>query len=203
MCSIMVTRNKIKELVEINQFRGNFSWSVYDMGTNKVQKGFGTFPINNNFSDNWKIMHVQAPTGGLKQEENRIHPTEIDSTKLWHNGIITPRGVRYMQQKLNTNEDFDTLLLHKMINKYGFDCLSDIEGGFACLYLKDNNVYIFRTQHLKLHINEECITSERAPGTKIINADTIYQIEFNEKLTWKEVSYFKTKRYNYIIKGEL
>ncbi len=55
----------------------------------------------------------------------------------------------------------------------------------------------------KLYVNDELdLSSERFEGSKCINYDTIYRMNFVEKLL-QPVSYFKTNRYNVIINGEL
>ena len=200
-------KENLQHLVDINQFRGNYSYSISALSDTLtiLKKDFGEFPEVStlNLNDGFYACHVQAPTGGMIPDKDRIHPSELPDSALYHNGIITPRGVAYMQDKLQTTETFDTKLLHGMIDRYGFECLSDIEGGFACLYIKQNNIYIFRTKHLKLHFSSDMITSERAEGTKMINADTIYKVSVQDKLSLEPIDTFKTKRYNYIIAGEM
>jgi hypothetical protein len=207
MCSIIASYEKevLNKLIDLNQSRGSFSYSYNELKDKlETTKDFGTFnkeKINDN--DFYKIGHVQAPTGGLIKDKNRIHPTEYKKTYLFHNGLITPRGINKLKEEINESIDFDTYLLHKAINEKGFEYLSTIEGLFACLYIKDNNIYIFRTKHGKLYIDKDCnISSERFENSKCINSDTIYQINIKEK-NIKEISYFKTKRANYIINGEM
>lgn len=215
MCSIIASysKNKLEELVDLNQFRGNFSFSYLEFENDKLThptKKFGPYDkniINNNF--NYKISHLQAPTGGLIQDINRIHPTIINNSKLYHNGIITPRGIKFLQNKLNSDETFDTLLLHKAIETFGFEILSEIEGLFSCLYIKDDKISIFRTKHGKLYIDEEMsISSERFEGLggskcpKCINYDTVYEVDLvNKKVN--TISKFKTLRYNIVVPGEM
>lgn len=206
MCSIIAgySKEQLEELVDSNQFRGNFSFSYYEIETDKIIKQFGQYDksaINNNL--NYKISHLQAPTGGLIQDINRIHPTEINSSKLYHNGIITPRGIKFLQNKLTSDEIFDTWLLHKAIDMYGFGILSEIEGLFSCLYIKDSKIYIFRTRHGKLYIDEEMsISSERFENSKCINYDIVYEVDLiNKKLNI--ISQFKTLRCNIVVPGEM
>ena len=206
MCSIIASfkKEKLEALVDLNQFRGNFSFSYLELETGKSTKQFGQYNkdvIENN--QNYKISHLQAPTGGLIQDINRIHPTTINDSKLYHNGIITPRGIKFLQNKLNSTETFDTFLLHKAIEEFGFDILSEIEGLFSCLYIKDGKIFIFRTKHGKLYIDEDMsISSERFENSKCINYDTIYELDLINKNV-NIINKFKTPRCNIIVPGEM
>ena len=83
MCSIIASfkKEKLEALVDLNQFRGNFSFSYLELETGESTKQFGRYNkdviVNN---QNYKISHLQAPTGGLIQDINRIHPTMINNT---------------------------------------------------------------------------------------------------------------------------
>lgn len=206
MCSIVASysKEKLEDLVDLNQFRGNFSFSYLEFETGELTKQFGQYNksvINNNL--NYKVSHLQAPTGGLIQDINRIHPTMINNSKLYHNGIITPRGIKFLQNKLNSTETFDTWLLHKAIEEFGFDILSEIEGLFSCLYIKDDKIFIFRTRHGKLYIDEEMnISSERFENSKCINYDTVYELDIINKNV-NIINKFKTLRCNIVVPGEM
>jgi len=212
MCSIIASfsKDKIKDLVKINQYRGNFSYSISAININtmlveKTIKDFGLF--NYSSLDNIKegfyyICHVQAPTNGILNLKERIHPTELKNSRLWHNGIITPKGVKYLQNSTNINSTFDTELLHTSLYYNQFKQLSEIEGLFSCVYL-NQILTLFRTKHGKLYIDEDLnISSERFQNSKCINYNTIYKVDFKEK---NIIIYdtFKTKRCNFIIQGEL
>lgn len=205
MCSIIgsFSKNKIEELVELNQHRGNFSYSitVIDKDYNIINqiKDFGLFDKSKLSGEGYFICHVQSPTNGMLEDKNRIHPTENNNTFMWHNGLIKNRGIKDLQKFLKTDIEFDTLLLHKAYKNYS---LSDIEGLFTCLYL-DKGIEIFRTRHGKLYIDEDMnISSERFPDSKCINYDTIYNVDVqNKKLTVQDT--FKTKRFNICIDGEI
>ncbi len=206
MCSIICgfKAEELISLIEINQRRGNFSHSLYQ-SPDILYKDFGTFNYDllNDLTEKFTVVHVQAPTSGLLNDKTRIHPTEQNNSLLWHNGIIKPSGISYIQAKIKTKEVFDTKLLHKVINEFGFDILSEIEGLFSCLYYDGDNYYIFRTKHGKLYVDDKLnISSERFSNSKCINYDTVYKLNL-AFLTLKEVSTFKTKRFNYIIKGEM
>jgi hypothetical protein len=208
MCSIIGSFNKakVKELIILNQERGSFSYSIslLDIENMKIieqVKDFGLFDFDklDEYKDDiniYYICHIQSPTSGLINDKNRIHPTRIFESYLWHNGII----------KSINNEDiirFDTLTMHEYLFNEGFDILSDIEGLFSCLYIDDSIAYIFRTKHGKLYIDDDLnISSERFENSKCINSDLIYSLDFKNKNIIIE-DQFKTKKYNYIIKGEL
>lgn len=217
MCSIIGSFNKekFKELVKLNQFRGNFSYSLTILDTINLQiksqiKNFGQFPINKLDelrieSTDYIIGHVQAPTGGMVQDSNRIHPTNVQNSYLWHNGIITNRGIKYLHSIFGTDTNFDTELLNRFIYSIAerdWNELSGIEGLFSCLYLH-KQLQIFRTKHGKLYIDEELsISSERFDNSKCINYDTIYNFDFiNKKVNI--IGNFSTFKFNYIVAGEL
>ena len=212
MCSIFASHKKdiLSELADLNQYRGNFSYSITEI-SNKVEsqiKEFGIFNKDNiHYNNLFKICHVQAPTGGLVEDIDRIHPVEYSNTLLWHNGIITPRGIKFLQEKLNTTETFDTKLLSLALYNFGWCILNEIEGLFACVYYKDGCLFLFRTKHGKLYIdnvNEDdiIISSERYKDTKCINFDTVYHLDISNN-SLKEISKFKTLKFNIIVKGEI
>lgn len=207
MCSIVASfkKEKLQELIEKNQFRGNFSYSYTELEDNGAPtaqlKGFGEFPPKIIREEKYKISHVQAPTGGMLKDCKRIHPTEINLSMLWHNGLITPKGVKFLQKEVEVEEDFDTLLLHKFIEKYNFNFekLSEVEGLFSCVMLVVDQLYLFRTKHGQLWIDEDMnISSIEFKNSVCIPYDKVYEVDLkNKKLI--EVSSFKTKRYNIII----
>lgn len=210
MCSIIASYNKekIKELVKINQHRGNFSYSISVFKDGKLiesVKNFGVFNENilNETSEGYIICHLQAPTSGLVQDLNRIHPTQINNSYLYHNGIITSRGMKYIQAKLASDETFDTKLLHNQLYNTNFCELSNIEGLFSCLYIKEHKIYIFRTKHGKLYMDDDLtISSEKFKNSKCINSDNVYELDIiNKKVNI--IDNFKTLRYNIVIPGEL
>jgi len=213
MCSIISTTSDTKalELLELNQHRGNFSYSMTTLQSNlptSQVKGFGEFPKEILKDNERMIIHVQAPTGGLIKDHKRIHPVQnINDPRnfLYHNGLLTPKGIKFLQNQPNIkhNETFDTKLLFDAIRLYGWEILSKIEGLFSCVYGRSGEIYMFRSKHGKLFIdNDMNISSERFNNSKCINSDTIYKIDFkNNKLI--EIDKFKTLRFNFVVKGEL
>ena len=62
---------------------------------------------------------------------------------------------------------------------------------------------VFRTKHGKLYVDENLsISSERFEGSKCINFDTVYEIDWENRVL-KPIANFKTRMFNFIIKGEM
>ena len=211
MCSIIgsFSKQKIIDLITLNQHRGDFAYSItyFDILTHQVieqKKEFGLFDIKKikDYSSSiYYICHLQLPTNGLSKNIDRIHPTKEDNSFLFHNGILKPSAIKYIQHKFKTDISFDTQLLHKLLPDWAE--LNYLEGLFACLYIQQKNINIFRTKHAKLYIdNELTISSERFNDSKCINYDTIYSLNLKNR-DIKIVNHFQTKRYNIIIQGEL
>lgn len=206
LCSIIgsFSKDKIRELVKLNQHRGNFSFSVY---SDMFWKNFGEFDetyLNEVKDGNYIFVHLQAPTGGLVKETSRIHPIVFNNNLLWHNGIITESGIEFLQEQTNSKETFDTYLLVKALAIYDSSILSEIEGLFSCVWKNANDEYfVFRSKHGKLYVDDELsISSERFENSKCINSDTVYKIDWEQKRL-VTIGWFKTKSFNFIIKGEL
>ena len=87
MCSIIgsFSKEKFKELVELNQHRGDFSYSllVLDPISSKAlqkKQGFGKFPvdiIDDAMDNKYYLGHTQAPTNGLIEDSSKIHPATM------------------------------------------------------------------------------------------------------------------------------
>ena len=165
MCSIVASFDKdvFKQLIIHNGSRGSFSHSLttIDPGNgvdrNSVRQwGSFDFTLLDSVPDNhYMIAHCQAPTGGLVHDLNRVHPYEADILKLWHNGIITPESMRYINALLGTEYQWDTQAIGELITQKGFNSLNPIKGSFACIALYDGHPYIFRNQIAPLHIDHD------------------------------------------------
>jgi hypothetical protein len=159
MCGIIASKSleEFKELVIANQSRGSFSHSLtvfefddnYDELLYKVMcyKNFGPFDFNNIVFRNldqihnpYFIGHVQAPTGGLIEDYNRIHPSVVQNCQyLYHNGILKHEYiVRHSNKEVNV---WDTSLLNQLIYSHGFTCLDSVKGSFACILIQDDVLY--------------------------------------------------------------
>jgi len=214
MCAIIASFNKQKvlELVRQNQHRGRIAYSIAlygdDSGINHIKYGEGEFDekilTSMDTKGKYIICHLQSPTSVIEKEEEKVHPSVLgsddDRSYLWHNGILMPSSISKLQD-LYGDSTFDTHLLHHWLLKQGK--LDAIEGSFACVYVKEKGVEIFRSKHAKLYIDAELtISSERFAASKCINDDRIYVLDIPNR-GMKVKSYFTTKRYNMIIKGEL
>ena len=111
MCSITGSKDlkKLKELIELNSYRGVHSHSitVFDPGgvvdTMFIpfdilyqKKGLGPLIFDNHdlseYKDAYYLVHQQAPTTESKNS-NAIHPAIHNDNMLWHNGIIKHKQV--------------------------------------------------------------------------------------------------------------
>jgi len=212
MCAIIGSFNKktVVDLIEKNQHRGRLAYSIslYNTENGKVKTKYSVGEFDPKVFEKMKIdgcyiiCHLQSPTGDYSINENRTHPSIMENNSyLWHNGILMPTTIQMIQQKLKVLSEFDTHLLHQWI--VSNEKLDEIEGSFACVFMVNNSMKIFRSKHAKLYVDKNMtISSEYFEDSKCINADRIYAMNLaNESLAIE--SYFKTKRYNMIIRGEL
>ena len=205
MCAIFgsFSRDKFLELAQLNSYRGQHSYSitVYDPMIRAVRvlaKSAGEFSATSLFTNAidgmYIIGHIQAPTTEGKSVDY-IHPSEIEQSKLWHNGIIKANCIREMQDKLNDNSPWDTELLHKWIinNK----SLGDIDGTFSCLNYNNNFLYLFRNEISPMFWDEQLnISSTRFLGSMKTPANNLLEIDFvNRKLV--KIGSFNTKENPY------
>jgi glutamine phosphoribosylpyrophosphate amidotransferase len=145
MCSIFgsFSKNKIVELAELNKYRGqhSYSYSYYNPEDNSIQvtRGLGEIPLDDIKIPEgfYCIAHMQAPTTENK-DINSVHPAQIGSSYLWHNGIIKNKWVEKRKQLIEVNEgpgrynSWDTYLILKQYVEEGH--LRDIDGTFSCVY---------------------------------------------------------------------
>lgn len=210
MCAIIGSFDikSILKLVEKNQHRGRVAYSIslYNIKSGMVTSEYKLGEFNSEFLKSmntdgcYVVCHLQSPTGTGYSDEKRRHPSVVNNSYLWHNGILMPSTIKMLQEKYYEST-FDTHLLHQWLLSRGK--LNEIEGSFACLFIVDNSMKIFRSKHAKLYIDDNMtISSESFFESKCINADRIYMMDL-EKGSLVIESYFKTKRYNIIIKGEL
>jgi len=213
MCAIIGSFDfqKFIELLELNSYRGSFSHSVTTVDTlsmkTQTYKNFGPFtakPEEIKLSKNYYyIGHSQAPTGGLIKEYGRIHPAENQGLKLWHNGVIKDKEIQRLRKKLNSGATWDTQLVLEYLYQKKLDfekVLSDIDGAFACVLIKDlNDFYIFRNQPSPLYIDENLsISSTFFKNSRFLEHGVVFQLDFKSK-SIKEVSKFKSLSEPYYI----
>ena len=193
MCSIIgsFSKTKFKELVSLNQNRGSFSYSflVLDPSTLKIVsliQDFGEFPldiIDMAQSKMYMIGHTQAPTGGLVEDPNIIHPAQVDHKFLFHNGIIKHKDVRRLKDELKTYEFWDSKLMLMDIIKNGMiPSFYTIDGSFACVYKDNNSIKLFRSAAGTLFVDNKLnISSTKFSNVPRIDKDTIFDIDFSNK----------------------
>lgn len=213
MCSITASfsTERIKELIEMNRYRGEFSHSITYLDTHTmnlvhVHRALG--PINtkdiilpNKMSDVYVIVHQQAPTGDTNKDD--IHPASDTVNYLWHNGILKTKTIEELQKQY---DDFfldpyfpkitwDTKLLLMHLSYCGYP--KDIDGSFACLYYKgkrydsslDPKLYVFRNLLSPLFMdNSFTFSSTKFNGSYPVMPHHMFNVDLkNKKLTSENV----------------
>jgi len=122
MCSITASFdfNKLKELTELNAYRGSHSHSlfVFDKFTGSIifaHKNFGPIELDEMSDSDIKklpegsyfIAHQQAPTTESKNEDS-VHPATLGNNYLWHNGIIKQKEIKRLSDIAAGKEDYTT-----------------------------------------------------------------------------------------------
>lgn len=202
MCGIIASKSitKFKELILLNQSRGTFSHSLtalkykddYTQLAGKwIYRHFDefNFKIFDNIDENLKNMyfigHVQAPTGGLIHDWNRIHPSNIaNSSYLYHNGILKPNYVKKWLIKDDIADDnipWDTQVLNNNLFKYGFNCLDDVKGSFACMLIKDEQIYCFRNNNSIIYYDEDLnFSSMKFDGSNELPSGEVFKLDLHD-----------------------
>ena len=183
MCSIIGSYDKDKfiELLTLNRYRGSFSYSLTLYSEQEICtfKDFDSFNIDlldHAKPGDYLLGHCQAPTNGLVRDFDRIHPYETINLRLLHNGIIKTESVSSINSKLNSEYKWDTQALGEFI-KDDFNLLSDIEGSFACVCIKNKQLYVFRNAISPLYMDSNCnISSTKFSGATMIEHNTVFQL---------------------------
>lgn len=209
MCSIVGSFSKVifKNLIELNQNRGSFSYSFLvlnpaTLNTESLIQNFGKFDTSvvDSAEPGLFFGHCQAPTGGLIEDPNRIHPAKIGDKFLFHNGIIKQKDVTRLQKEHNTDEGWDSKLMIMEINKKGLmETLNTIDGSFACVYKENNNIFIFRSQAGTLFVDENLnISSTKFNNAQRIKHDTVFKLNLiNKSLDVFDIFKSKSSPYFY------
>lgn len=187
MCAIFGSKdfNKFKELADLNSYRGQHSYSisVYDIKTGDitpVKKELGSFTtegLNPDLQDVYWIGHIQAPTTQSKDLDS-VHPSVVNSSFLWHNGIIKEDYIKRMQESLNMACNWDTKLLHYWVIKE--NDLSEVDGTFSCLRYYDGKLYLFRNEISPMFIDDQLnISSTKFSDSNKTRPNAMLRIEFN------------------------
>ena len=215
MCAIFGSFDKEKfvELAEINQYRGDYSWSATQFVTGgfghyregetvfsaETKKALGEFPTDwaSDFSEQDPVLrktyylgHVQAPT----TDSPEMHPSNINDNLLWHNGIIKNYQVEEWQEEYG-KKDWDTELLHRHILLGGK--LDDVDGTFSCARYDKEHILLFRNEisplFYDIHLN---ISSTKFDDAVDTEAGVMYKMLLHHKIL-EPLYRFETKENPY------
>ena len=204
MCSIVGSydKEKFKELVELNSYRGSFSNSITVFSPNKPNitiKNFGKmdFELLDQFiGPSYFLGHSQSPTNGLVLEFNRIHPCRIiecgTNFSLLHNGIIKPHYVDLLNSRYDTAFTWDTeALCHHIVeslSRHGWECLDEVDGSFACAAFGSwQEVHIFRNSAAPLFLDKDSldISSTKFPKGELIPVNKVLAFDLFSHHKWE------------------
>lgn len=152
-------------------------------------------PLSVKDDRSFKIGHLQAPTTGA-DACNSIHPAgiEFDTKLLWHNGIIKQFDVRRLREKYGVDEKWDTmLLLYELQNpETWLSNLSTINGSFACVYVEQDSLYLFRNEISPLFIDADLnISSVKFKGAESLKPNYVHMVDFATR-TLMDIGSFNT-----------
>lgn len=178
MCGMFFTTDFsiLSMLSEANKKRGGINESVVD-----VLGGV--------------IYHYQAPTSNL----SKFHPNRLENDLLWHNGLLKEHQIAELQEIYNTDEGWDTALLHTYI-KEGKD-LSVIDGSFAVFRFVNGELYACRNALVTLYSNEDhsVLSSAKIKGVCDKLIDHGYWYKYTDGKFVKQDGHFETKNNPYNI----
>lgn len=204
MCAITgsFNKNKLVELYKLNSYRGELSYSIgsFSRSSNRTRLDIliqdqGKMPGNLIDSIPYNpgqffVAHSQAPTQGSSQ----IHPAVYEDVLLWHNGII--------KQKSLPHGVWDTEWLVQNISDYGWSVLSRVDGTFACIMFRNNNLYVFRNEISPLFIDSDFnISSTKFEGSRSLPPNVVFKLDITEKKLDAEAT-FQTLENPYFIPEE-
>ncbi len=124
------------------------------------------------YDDTMIIGHIVAPTGN--NTKPNLHPSKLNQTSLWHNGVITAPTMEALGCDPNT---WDTACLHQALDQRGWPVLDEVDGAFACLYFDRVNLYVFRNEAAPLyHGNGEISSTPVDACVHEIEPGIIYRV---------------------------
>ena len=188
MCGIFGSfdSKRLASLAKANAYRGQHSHSITlirDSEILSVTREFGPFPeIFEIPDDAYALCHIQAPTSssGLEKDPSKIHPSQLNGTYLWHNGILTFQECLAYNEKHGTNHQWDTRILHEIT--YGGNSADDIDGTFSCLYYgTGGGLFAFRNAAAPMFIDPDNldVSSVKALYTKKTDYNVIYHLNLS------------------------
>ena len=193
MCAIIGSYDvdSLRKLIELNSYRGStsFSFAAYNEKLACIWRTREHFTLSiPEYEKLYKICHIQAPTSD-QRDEVWIHPAESKKKSLlWHNGIIKQNEIERLQKEYNTQEKWDTQLMLELIDQYGFDILSGIDGSFACVYSRPftnsldfstDLLYAFRNEISPLYYDDNMnISSTKFENSSLLPANIVFQLDY-------------------------
>lgn len=199
MCGIILSFDALQfeQLAQLNASRGSFSHSltiVENDYTTHTVRNFGPFKhFPKNREGKCMIGHVQAPTGGLVRDPQRIHPAQMDSLKLWHNGIIKNSYVRKINERCGAPDPrhskvytWDTEAFLASIYYEKAYALTNTDGSFACVLVNErDSIEVFRNQTSPLYYTMAppglAISSVSFPMSLPLKANTLFRVDISKK----------------------
>ena len=211
MCGIFASADTIKleNLFNLNYKRGQKGFS---------QNGFSFFDGNSlvwesrneskrleidpKFLSDYNICHVVAPTTSTP----RFHPAIRDArdhenegfTALWHNGILK-QGTIDELRKTEDESTWDTQLIVDRLhyldgNEETGDFLSSLDGSFACLLLKDSQLFVFRNALSPMYFDNTLnFSSVKFSFSNLLTAGAVFHVDFENRQLVDTGIHFTTK----------
>lgn len=211
MCGIFASADNIKleNLFNLNYKRGQKGFS---------QNGFSFFEgnaliwesrnesqrleIDPKFLSDYNICHVVAPT----TDTPNFHPALREAqghepegfTALWHNGVLKQGTI----DDLRKNEDDPTWDTQLMVNRLHYlddaeetsEFLSSLEGSFACLLLKDSQLFVFRNALSPLFFdNLLSFSSVKFSFSNLLAPGVVFFVDFENRKLVDTGIHFTTK----------
>lgn len=195
MCAIIGSSdlNTLKELIELNSYRGSHSYSfslfnTYSNTLHVLKRKLGTINLDSLFipANSYCIVHIQAPTTDAKDVDS-IHPAAIPGTTsefpdmaLWHNGIIKEDTVKENAIKYGTSWDTAQILKALKVNNHSWNILNDFDGTFSCLYFNRllDRLVLFRNEISPMFIDDKLnISSTRFSGSKETEPNVVFEMD--------------------------
>lgn len=186
MCALIGSYDpdKFYELYQLNSYRGALTSSLATINREGVLSLIGRWSgesIERHHLDDippgdYIIGHSQAPTTLM----SGIHPAESGEYKLWHNGILKTHAVRDLALVYDPlrvyNNLWDTELLARAIEMEGHECLSRIDGTFACFMHNPDGLFLFRNALSPIFKDEyQNVSSTKFAGSSALKPGILFK----------------------------
>lgn len=213
MCAIVGSfdKEKLKELVRINSYRGSFSHSFATYLPNEKDlilhsMEFGPLDpniIDKNFIEgSYGIAHIQAPTSA-KHTVERIHPAIYSGSCLWHNGILKTTYINKHVKDNPDTSDWDTEIILRELVSNGYKILSTVDGSFSCLAFDGSEMFLFRNLLSPMFMDDDLsLSSTQFRLSYETPANSFFRINFETKKL-ELIGVFKTHTLPYFFDDEV